>query len=355
MQEHWQKVLDSRPQGQSLRAISLAERHSSIPSSSRSGSSRRRQVHGARCITSQPRVMVQKLQAGAVIGELHMINSPVREGRSSGLDIMRTVLAIWVILSHSIPWGLQVGGTEFVSPVIAQTMHSIDRLFQAPVGETHPAVLAFITVSGYCIHRNGSRTGSWKLIPYAIRRVFSIVVTFVGVLGFTLASWAKRPLAVAISGTEAISIPYLATKWWIGAKANDWRPVIATPLFVILIILWTLARVPLIYGWSYSPFLIEASKLLFALWIAAVIVHADRARMQSRLVDAFGRAGYNIYAFHAPIVYTALIFLAPWWLTISAAIGAGLTMFFMLERPIDRWDELSRGAPNVLPLCNFDS
>ena len=80
-------------------------------------------------------------------------------------------------------------------------VRAIDRvtvgLFQSH-GETNAAVLAFIVLSGYCIHRNGVRRhGSWSAQSYAVRRFFRIVPVFV------LASAVGAGVALEISPTHS--------------------------------------------------------------------------------------------------------------------------------------------------------
>jgi peptidoglycan/LPS O-acetylase OafA/YrhL len=77
------------------------------------------------------------------------------------------------------------------------------------------------------------------------------------------------------------------------------------------------------------------SKAVFCILVGLLVAVADGVRLPglggSTLV---GRAGYSIYALHAPLTYTLAIYRVPWWLNIAANIFAGLAMHFLIERPL---------------------
>jgi peptidoglycan/LPS O-acetylase OafA/YrhL len=85
------------------------------------------------------------------------------------------------------------------------------KIFQAS-GETHPAVLGFIVLSGYCIHRNGYRLGaSFSLKSYAIRRSFRILPVYwlasiIGAALWFLGMENDAKLVEALTGTTSISL-----------------------------------------------------------------------------------------------------------------------------------------------------
>lgn len=87
-------------------------------------------------------------------------------------------------------------------------MNSLEVLFQGN-GETHPAVLAFIVLSGYCIHRNGLRTGHDGIAAYAVRRFFRIYPVFLmaamfGFAMFSLGAHIAPEKIKAVSGTSSL-------------------------------------------------------------------------------------------------------------------------------------------------------
>ncbi len=103
-------------------------------------------------------------------------------GRSTGIDIMRTILAMWVVLVHTVPWTHSLNPITTIDRYVVPFVDRMGKLFQ-PVGETNPAVLAFIVLSGYCIHRNGLRRKSMDVASYAIRRFFRIYPVYVAAIG----------------------------------------------------------------------------------------------------------------------------------------------------------------------------
>lgn len=135
-------------------------------------------------------------------------------GRSDGIDLLRILLALWVVITHLAEWGpLSPTGT---AGWLQQVNWKTGEWFQAH-GETHPAVVAFIVLSGYCIHRNGARRDSWDVRRYAIKRWFRIVPVYaaaslLGVVLFLAASSHDPEAAHVASGTIAITARGLLLK-----------------------------------------------------------------------------------------------------------------------------------------------
>jgi peptidoglycan/LPS O-acetylase OafA/YrhL len=134
--------------------------------------------------------------------------------RSDGLDLLRALLAIWVIVSHFAVWGAL---SDTGSPDFLQAFQSFTASTFQDHGGTNPAVLAFIVLSGYCIHRSGARRGGWSIRRYAIVRAYRIwpvylAASLVGVAMFLGALQANAPLARQLSGTEAVSAGCVAAK-----------------------------------------------------------------------------------------------------------------------------------------------
>jgi len=80
-------------------------------------------------------------------------DAPILGFRSPGIDVARGLLALWVLCAHLFAWSSALNQGNGVLTAIFEWL---GRLFQSN-GETHPAVLGFIVLSGYCIHRTGFR------------------------------------------------------------------------------------------------------------------------------------------------------------------------------------------------------
>lgn len=146
---------------------------------------------------------------------MSLLDLPRTTTRSTGIDLMRTLLALWVVLAHTIPWTVQTQGEDSVAGAAQFLAAQAGRVFQWN-GETHPAVLAFIVLSGYCIHRNGLRIADFDVRTYCVRRFFRIVPTYLAAIGAGVALFLIiSPLADAYkerTSTEAISILCLTAK-----------------------------------------------------------------------------------------------------------------------------------------------
>ena len=127
---------------------------------------------------------------------------PGKNQRADALDVLRCVLAAWVLCSHFLSWAQAAQGSERVPRVLLELFGFLDHLLQ-PATETHPAVLAFIVLSGYCIHRNGCRDASFLFSSYARRRAFRILPVYVlarltGVVCLAISAASSEPLASMI-------------------------------------------------------------------------------------------------------------------------------------------------------------
>jgi peptidoglycan/LPS O-acetylase OafA/YrhL len=352
---------------------------------------------------------------------------PTSKLRSDGIDLERAALAIWVLFSHLMPWANAAGVGDVW---LGRFMRAADLFFQSS-NETHPAVLGFIVLSGYCIHRNGFRKTGGSASAYAIRRFFRIwpvyfLATIVGVVAFLLASSLSRDLAVLMTLSAEISSLCLAVKltgvsaflpslhecsfqgngplttvmvemwlyalyaaaiflvvrpygekillgpivlvwlagvhyvfndpsaaswwhngslvgfalyWWLGALfVNEQFQKMIWRIRYGLFLLWTILTAVLVAKLSVAFPLVEARKVVTALIFGMVTVAIDNRRV--RLLSVFshlGKAGYSIYAFHAPILAFLLIAGAPWWVVAISAITAGVVIFGIYEDPLIRY------------------
>jgi len=142
--------------------------------------------------------------------------SKKEKDRSNSLDLLRFILAIWVLFSHSFFWATI---TETISN--QNLLYKLNLFFSSVFqrnGETHPAVLGFIFLSGYCIHRNGFRFESKiSFKSFFIKRSFRILPVYwlgiiLGFVLFKLSSNLNTPIAQALSGTNSINMEFLILK-----------------------------------------------------------------------------------------------------------------------------------------------
>jgi peptidoglycan/LPS O-acetylase OafA/YrhL len=344
-----------------------------------------------------------------------MLDIEKRKWRCSWLDLLRSMLAIFVVFVHAVPWAATLQGGQAVTS-IAKLVSDQIGLFAQTGGETNPAVLAFIVLSGYCIHRSGVGGG---IRQFAARRAFRILPVYLaatafGAIVFLIAS-PLYPLVKEVSATDSISASCFLAKlttvaalfpslsqcafegnapirtvaaeiwlysaypvglylirrfgeqtfwgliaavagiglactiytgnlfwwhndsfagfllyWWIGAKALDKR---FTPVLVLVFPFAFMVWVKL--SGDHSVLAVEARQLSVALMVAATLPLIDRP-WQSRVTETLGRAGYSIYAFHAPIVYSTMAFGLPWQAALMLAVVFGLISFYLIERPMDQ-------------------
>ena len=365
------------------------------------------------------------------IASVELLDAPVSFARSEGIDLVRALFALWVMFAHLVPWaGLVSDGSILLRFLFV----GLGRVFQ-PAAETHPAVLGFIVLSGYCIHRNGFRRQEGSPRTYAIRRFFRIVPVYVlasivGVLGFLGSSAIAPGTAMMLSGTQSISVNCMAAKftgisvfmpsfhecsfqgnaplttvmveiwlyalyalivftllrsgkerifwawlavlstlgaiyayrhphllpwwhngsllgfalyWWIGAKFLDpafretvrkWRG--------LTFIGWSIITVCLVLKFPDWPFLPEVRKVMFAILIGSLITEIDLRNFQIfRFGTALGKAGYSIYAFHAPLLVYFLLSGLPWGLVAVLTIGASLVIYAAYEAPFIRLGKIA--------------
>lgn len=143
-----------------------------------------------------------------------LLDRAVGSGRSDGIDALRFVLASYVIFTHLAEWGPRTA-TGMALPFRFADDYS-ETLFQGH-GETHPAVVAFIVLSGYCIHRGGARRWNWSPRAYLIKRGLRIVPVYVvaslvGAGAFALAWHTNFTATQFDSATSQITFGRLLAK-----------------------------------------------------------------------------------------------------------------------------------------------
>jgi peptidoglycan/LPS O-acetylase OafA/YrhL len=146
-------------------------------------------------------------------------DAPINKGRSGGIDAMRAVFALWVIIAHLVPRTYKLQGPNAIPGWLYYfTDTIIDRLTQAS-NEVNPAVLGFIVLSGYCIHRNGLRSDhpAGATANFTIRRCFRILPVYwmaclLPLLTLPVAANLSMAATVAVNGAAAIDPACLVAK-----------------------------------------------------------------------------------------------------------------------------------------------
>lgn len=145
-----------------------------------------------------------------------ILSIPANPSRSQNIDTLRFILAVWVVVTHLVPWIFAIQGPEAIPFALVWFTKKMEILFQSG-GETHPAVLGFIVLSGYCIHRNGLRGHSKEVRAYLIRRFFRIYPVFfiASCFGFGLyyiASQINPDSVFSVSGTKELAFENMLRK-----------------------------------------------------------------------------------------------------------------------------------------------
>jgi len=247
--------------------------------------------------------------------QYRFFDKPVDQTRSAGLDKLRFLLAMWVLLAHAVGWGVYTGAMDS-DGVPSQIGRAFVWIFQRD-GETHPAVLAFIVLSGYCIHRNGFRINrAFCLITYGIRRFFRIfpvyfLASLLGVVVWFAGVNADASATKALTGTDSITtwglfnkltgfssfIPSLHTTGWQGnaplttaiveawlyvfygfvawfvARGYSLRALVFSAVIIWMMTLWYVHLNPENLGWWHN-----GSFISFALywWVGAFLAETQQ-------------------------------------------------------------------------------
>ena len=375
-------------------------------------------------------------------------DAPILGFRSPGIDVVRGLLALWVLCAHLFAWSSALNQGNGVLTAIFEWL---GRLFQSN-GETHPAVLGFIVLSGYCIHRTGfRRRGGSRIGSYATRRFFRIwpvylLATLVGVTLFFAAHFANPQTALSLSGTARISAGCVLAKLsgasvfrpslhlcsfqgnapLTTAMVEEWLYILYAvvfhavllrggekPFWLAVVVAWmgglvytsahpehlawwhngsligflpywwvgaaflgegvrgrmARLRYPLMVAWGgltlvllagrvESLFVVEARKAILACLFGLGIAALDSAGAPGwfRPGALVGRAGYSLYAFHAPLLVLTLTLGAPWWLAGATTIAVSLAIYVLYEKPLtDLGKRLAQivgmaGSPGSQPL-----
>ena len=120
---------------------------------------------------------------------------------------------MWVFVFHIFVWGeITTGVTE----VVLDVHHALIDVFVGNF-ETHPAVVGFIVLSGYCIHRNGLRRSEPDVAAYAIRRSFRILPVYLLAIAAGVASYYyvdpnHATLGAGMTAAQGVSIEGIIVK-----------------------------------------------------------------------------------------------------------------------------------------------
>lgn len=334
---------------------------------------------------------------------------------------------MWVLCYHGIFWSVTINGEDFLMWFAHRAAVLSNWIFRPGRTEIHPAVLGFIVLSGYCIHKSGISISYSSIKSYAVRRFYRIVpvyiaATAVGIFTYDAAFWINSSNAPRILGSfQEIDL------WTVLSKLSGiaaWLPSFAPttgagngPLHTVMVEIWLYAFYPvgvwilsrggwerlaavvvgvwagglvftwyygLVYWWNnasfvgfllywwigaafvgrkiawqwailvvvlwmtvtglaqiglhYGIFGAEVRKLSLALVFALAIKMLDQSRTTFPLLpSALGQSGYSIYAFHAPVLYVAILAGLWWPVSFALAMGAGIVAYVVLEQPLNRF------------------
>jgi hypothetical protein len=127
-------------------------------------------------------------------------------------------------------------------------------------------------------------------------------------------------------------LPY----WWLGVAFVN--PVFAracTRRLWLIALAWAALTALMLLSPPATLALSELRKLCFALGVGVLIVVVDNFRLRGfGALALVGRSGYGLYAVHAPLTYTLVIYGVRWWLVLMANVAAGLALHYAVERPL---------------------
>src|SRR5437870_468168 len=68
--------------------------------------------------------------AASLAAATALTRDPLRRDRSDGIDVLRALFALWVVLAHLIPWSVAAQGPAAVPAWLATGARLIGQLFQ---------------------------------------------------------------------------------------------------------------------------------------------------------------------------------------------------------------------------------
>ncbi len=237
---------------------------------------------------------------------------------------------MWVLLFAHLAYWATIKGQTHTGLSVARWLGAV---FQSG-GETHPAVLGFIVLSGYCIHRRGFRAGSISragLRAFAIRRATRILPVFflavaAGVVLWEIGIRHDAETTGALSSTRDLNPLAVAGKaltvdaWVPGWNFDLWQG--NAPLHTVAAEIWL---------YIFYPFIALALTRVRERWFWASIVGLE---LVAALVLT-GRLEWTNWWHNV----SGVGFLLYWWIgakmvgvrpgrrLAAAAAGAGLAWF----------------------------
>jgi hypothetical protein len=207
----------------------------------------------------------------------------------------------------------------------------------------------------------------WLYILYAIifhtvllrggEKPFWLAVLIAWLAGLVYTSTHAEHLGWWHNGSLIGFLPY----WWIGAAfLGDRVRTLVAHVKYPLVATWGVLTLVLLAGRLESLFVVEARKAILACLFGLGIAALDLARAPGwfRPGALVGRAGYSLYAFHAPLLVLTLTFGAPWWLAAATTIAMSLGIYVLYEKPLtDLGKRLAQrvgmaGSPESPPLTS---
>lgn len=137
---------------------------------------------------------------------------PSYDKYNGSITLARIALSLYVLFGHSVFWYDYYFND--VNPILRSINLCLYKIFQGS-GETNLAVIAFITISGYCIHRQGMRLAEWDIKLFLQRRFFRIYPVLLMATIFSAVVYyylSADPKIVTITFTQHISLSALIYK-----------------------------------------------------------------------------------------------------------------------------------------------
>jgi peptidoglycan/LPS O-acetylase OafA/YrhL len=224
-----------------------------------------------------------------------LAESPKIFGRSNGLDALRAVLAMWVVTAHLFPWVDYLQGEGSAPRAVLMATSMVAAITQS-TWELNPAVVVFIVLSGYCIHRAGFRDDRRDVRAYLVRRVARILPIFYVALfaGIAIGAFETQAPSIGCVAAQATAISALTSIFWTCQLGN-------APLATVTVEI-------LLYGLYAIAFWLLAwrGKELW-IWIACGLIGS-----LGMVVAARARSDYGFYSWWQNS--SLLSFIPFWWI-----------------------------------------
>jgi peptidoglycan/LPS O-acetylase OafA/YrhL len=183
----------------------------------------------------------------------------------------------------------------------------------------------------------------WLYILYAVvfhvvllrglEKPFWLAVMIAWAAGVVYTSSHAEYLAWWHNGSLIGFLPY----WWMGAAflGERFRALVARAKYP-LVATWGALTFVLLAGHVDLLLVVEARKAILACLFGLSIAALDSPSAPAYLRPAalVGRAGYSVYAFHAPLLVLTLTLGARWWVAGAVTIAVSLAVYLLYEKPL---------------------